>query len=59
MSFASNLLQLIFCLIVTVASLLGALCIIGFLLVEPRSEFDDDNHDDDFGILQGIIGKEV
>ena len=46
MSFASNLLQLIFCLIVTVASLLGALCIIGFLLVEPRREFDDDNHDE-------------
>ena len=45
MSLASNLLQLIFCLIVGVASLLGALFIIGFLLATPRNEFDDDDHD--------------
>ena len=45
MSLVSNLLQLIFCLIVGVASLLGALFIIGFLLATPRNEFDDDNHD--------------
>ena len=47
MSLASNLLHLIFSLLVGVASLLGALFIIGFLLVEPRNEFDDDGHDAD------------
>ena len=51
MPLASNLLELIFSLLVAVASLLGALFIIGFLLVEPRTEFEDDDHLDDFGIL--------
>jgi len=50
MSLASNLLQLIFSLLVGIASLLGALFIIGFLLAEPRNEFDDDDHDSDFAI---------
>ena len=45
MSFASNLLQLVFSLIVGIASLLGALFIIGFLLAVPRNDFEDDNHD--------------
>lgn len=45
MSLASNLLQLIFSLIVGIASLLGALFIIGFLLAVPRNDFEDDNHD--------------
>jgi len=53
MSLASNLLQLIFSLLVGIASLLGALFIIGFLLVEPRNEFDDDDHDSDFAIFLG------
>ena len=50
MTLASNLLQLIFSLLVGVASLLGALFIIGFLLVEPRNEFDDDDHDNDSAV---------
>ena len=45
MSLASNLLQLIFSLAVGIASLLGALFIIGFLLAVPRNEFEDDNHE--------------
>ena len=45
MSLSSNLLQLIFSLIVGIASLLGALFIIGFLLAVPRSEFEDDGHE--------------
>jgi len=53
MTLASNLLQLIFSLLVGVASLLGALFIIGFLLVEPRNEFDDDDHDNDFATFMG------
>ena len=44
MSLGSNLLQLIFSLIVGIASLLGALFIIGFLLAVPRNEFEDDGH---------------
>lgn len=45
MSLASNLLQLIFSLVVGIASLIGALFIIGFLLAVPRNDFDDDDHD--------------
>ena len=45
MSLASNLLQLIFSLAVGIASLLGALFIIGFLLAVPRNDFEDDNHE--------------
>lgn len=45
MSLASNLLQLIFSLIVGIASLLGALLIISFLLAVPRSDFEDDGHE--------------
>ena len=45
MSLASNLLQLIFSLIVGIASLAGALLIIGFLLAVPRSDFEDDGHE--------------
>ena len=45
MSLASNLLQLIFSLIIGIASLLGALFIIGFLLAVPRNDFEDDDHD--------------
>lgn len=45
MSLTSNLLQLIFSLVVGIASLLGALFIIGFLLAVPRNEFGDDDHD--------------
>ena len=50
MSVALNLLELIFSLLVALASLLGALFITGFLLAVPRNEFKDDNHDDDFGV---------
>ena len=45
MSLASNLLQLVFFLAVGIASLLGALFIIGFLLAVPRNDFEDDNHE--------------
>ena len=45
MSLASNLLQLIFSLIIGIASLLGALFIIGFLLAVPRNDFEGDDHD--------------
>jgi len=51
MSLASNLLQLIFSLIVGIASLLGALFIIGFLLAVPRNDFDDDDHEGTLPIL--------
>ena len=51
MSFASNLLQLVFSLIVGIASLLGALFIIGFLLAVPRNDFEDDNHDNTQALL--------
>ena len=55
MSLASNLLQLIFSLIVGVASLLGALFIISFLLAVPRNDFEDDDHDLTQPILLGKI----
>ena len=45
MSLTSNLLQLIFSLIVGIASLAGALLIIGFLLAVPRRDFENDDHE--------------
>lgn len=57
MSLASNLLQLIFSLIVGIASLLGALFIIGFLLAVPRNDFEDDNHDVTQPIFVPLPGK--
>jgi len=61
MLLASNLLELIFSLLVAVASLLGALFIIGFLVVEPQNEFDDDDHlgADDFIISSPPPGKKL
>ena len=57
MSLASNLLQLIFSLIVGIASLLGALFIIGFLLAVPRNDFEDDSHDVTQPIFIPPVGK--
>ena len=61
MSLGSNLLQLIFSLIVGIASLLGALFIIGFLLAVPRSEFEDDGHEitQPIQMLNDIMGNDT
>ena len=57
MSLASNLLQLVFSLAVGIASLLGALFIIGFLLAVPRNDFEDDNHEMTQPIFIPVMGK--
>ena len=57
MSLASNLLQLVFSLAVGIASLLGALFIIGFLLAAPRNDFEDDDHEMTQPIFIPVMGK--